>query len=642
MNCPGCQVANPAAARFCLGCGAALPSRCRHCQTELPTGARFCMGCGKPIQDATAADEQRQQPLAATAPGVLTEKRPAARLGSERRVMTVLFADVVGSTALAERMDPEDWTRIMNGAFDRLGAAVYRYEGEIARLMGDALLAFFGAREAHEDDPARAVHAALDMLAAARTYAAEIRGQYGIEFAIRVGLNTGPVVVGMVGSDRVREFTAMGDAVNLAARMQGAAQPMSVLLAEQTYRHIRPLFECRDVGLLEVKGKTALVRAYEVLAPRALPGRVRGLAGQTSTLVGRQTELTRLLEAAETVQAGVGRGVAIVGEPGLGKSRLIAELRGALAARGVLGEGGEAGAAQGRTTMRWLEAHCLSYGRGMAYHLVVDLLRSILGVHALSDHHEIRDRLTRLLEDLFGSTNAERNLLPLLAHLLGLPLNEAATEGGQMLDPQTLQRQYMASLRSLLVALAARSPLVIVLDDIHWIDDSSAEVFGKLVGLACEAPILFCLVTRPDREAPGWRLVGTAREMLGGGFTEFSLSALSEQESRELLANLLAFEAIPEHLRRHILERAEGNPFFVEEVIRMLIDRGVLVRQDDRWIMTGDVERLDIPDNLQGLLMARIDRLPEEARRTLRVAAVIGRQFPVHVLERVLGQATVE
>ncbi len=312
-----------------MKCGTKLSLSCSNCGTALPAGARFCMSCGQPVGGSTPTEDARLTRLAAAAPAPLADKMRAAHLAGERKMVTVLFADVVGSTALAEGMDAEDWTLIMNRAFDRISKSIYDYEGTIARLMGDAILAFFGAPLAHEDDPARAIRAALDLLTAARAFAEEARRDYGIEFAMRVGLNTGQVVVGEVGSDRKYEYTAMGDAVNLAARMQSAARPMTVLISEHTHRFIAPIFDCLDLGLIEVKGKSEPVRVYEVTGLKAEPGRLRGLAGLESPMVGRDGELAALLQLSAAAQAGLGRVAVVAGEPGLGKTRLIAEWKAA-------------------------------------------------------------------------------------------------------------------------------------------------------------------------------------------------------------------------------------------------------------------------------------------------------------------------
>ena len=638
MQCPKCAAENPGHAKFCLNCGAPLGNRCSNCQSELPAGARFCMNCGQPVSAAsTPVEEARFNRVAGATPEPLAQKMRAAHLAGERKIVTCLFADVVGSTTLAERFDPEDWTNIMNRAFDRISPTIYRYEGTIARLLGDAILAFFGAPVAHEDDPARAVRAALDLLEAVRRYADEARPRHNIEFQMRVGLNTGPVVVGDVGSNLKFEYTAMGDAVNLAARMQSAARPMSALISENTYRFIAPVFDCADLGLIEVKGKAEPVRVYEVRAVKAAPGRVRGLAGLESPMVGRDAELQSALKASAAVQGGLGRAVAIIGEAGLGKTRLIAEWK--KAAEGQIPNPNAqippSNLQPPTSNLQWAEGHCLSYGQSLAYHLLLDLLRSLIGVPAAAGEPEAHATLKSRTEELFGE--AMLDVYPYLGHLLSLDLEGAALERVKPLDPQALQAQYLASLRLLLKTLAARRPLILILDDIHWADPSSTDLLVKLLSLISEAPILFCCLTRPDREAPGWKMIQAARD-LGTALTEITLNPLSEADSRQLVANLLEIEALPENIRDIILKKAEGNPFFVEEVIRMLIDRGAIVRKDDqRWAAGKEIETMEIPDNLQGLLLARIDRLPDDVKRTLRVASVIGRQFPVKVLEQVLG-----
>ena len=631
MKCPNCQSENPAEAKFCFNCGHKFVHRCTNCQSELPPGARFCMNCGQPVEAATADDEARRARLAAATPAPTAQKMRAAHLSGERKVVTALFLDVVGSTALAENMDPEDWTLIMNQAFDVLSRVIIKeYDGAIARLMGDAILAFFGAPIAHEDDPVRAVHAALRLLEEARKYADQVRAKNGIEFAVRIGINTGPVVVGEVGSDLKFEYTAMGDAVNLAARMQSAARPMTVLISEHTYRFVAPVFDCTDLGLLEVKGKAEPVRVYEVQKPKAQQGRLRGLAGLESPMVGRDPELASMLQLCAAVRAGLGRAVVVIGEPGLGKSRLIAEWKAAASAPAEAGGPAPAGL--------WAEGRCLSYGQGLAYHLLLDLLRSLIGVPATASEPETRAALRALVDDVVGPAGA-MDVYPYLGHLLSLQLEGEASERIKMLDPQALQNQYLSALRQLLRTLARRQPLVVVLDDIHWADPSSTDLLIKLLPLISEAALLLCLVTRPDRDAHGWKLLAAARERLGAGLTEINLNPLSDSDSRQLVSNLLEIESLPDSIRTLILKKAEGNPFFVEEVIRMLIDRGAIYKQGASWAAGKEIGAIEIPDNLQGLLLARIDRLPDDVKRTLRVAsviAVIGRQFSVRVLEQVL------
>ena len=625
MKCPQCEAENPSGARFCLNCGATLKQQCTNCQAELPAAARFCINCGQPVGASTPTDDARLTRLAAATPGQLAEKvLSATRLAGERRTVTALFVGVFDATGLSEAVGPEEWAAIMNSALDRFYPAVYRYEGSIARLLGDALLAFFGAPVAHEDDPARAVRAALDLVEIARDYSSLLRERHGIDFAVRIGLNTGPVIVGRVGSDLRFEYVPMGGTVNLAARMQAAARPMSILISEQTHSFVAPLFDMQDGGPVRVKGQATPLRSYQVLSAKSDPGTVRGLVGLESPMVGRESELASLLHLCEAVQAGLGRAALVMGEPGLGKTRLIAEWKMAV----------ESDRQSHGLMPRWIEGRCLSYGQGLAYHLLIDLLRSVLGVQDGAEEPETRAALQNLTHELFGTHWLE--VYPYLGHLLLLKLDDEALARVQPLDPQALQTQYLAALRQLLQALTQQQPLVVVLEDLHWADPSSIELLVRLLPMVSRVPMLLCMVTRPERDAPSWKLVTAAREAMGGSLTEISLGALSEDDSRQLVANLLKIEALPEKTRSQILKKAEGNPFFVEEIVRMLIDRGAIVRREGGWTAGTEIDSVEIPDNLEGLLMARIDRLPDEAKHILRVAAVIGRQFPLRVLEYVL------
>jgi class 3 adenylate cyclase len=628
MECPHCGFENPEVAKFCQNCGQPQRRSCPNCGTPNSMQAKFCLNCGHGLTSShqtTALNptgEARLARLAATTPPPLAKKmRSATHLVGDRRIVTALFADVVASTSLASQMDPEDWTAIMNRAFDLVTPAIYRYEGTIARLMGDALLAFFGAPVAHEDDPERAVRAGLDVLAAIKEYALEVRRQYGIDFAMRIGLNTGPVVVGEVGSNLVYEYTAMGDAINLASRLQSAARPMTVLIGENTYRFVAPIFECTDQGKINVKGKDEPVQVYEVKEPKVNPGKLRGLAGVQTTMVGRQNEMVRLLQLTQIVQAGMGRVVIISGEAGVGKSRLILEWR-----KGC-------SSIPGNENLAWAEGHCLSYGQDLAYHLLADLTRSLIGEPAGASDQHMLDAIEKLCKQLFDEDDL--NVYPFLENLLSLTLEGPALEKVRNQDPQSLQMNYLNALRRFLMAFAAQHPLAIVLDDIHWADPSSIELLIQLLPLAKETPLMFCFLTRPDYSSSGWRLVRKARELLATSLEEIQLHSLSESESGVLINNLLNENGLPQRLRQLILKKSEGNPFFVEEVIRMLIEHGLIVQRDGRWYQQKQIEAIDIPDNLQGLLMARIDRLPEDAKRILRIASVIGRQFSIGVLEKV-------
>jgi len=568
-----------------------------------------------------AADGERHARLAATAPAPLIQKMRSTRLEGERKPVTSLFVDVVGSTALAETMDPEDWTGIMNQAFELLSVAVFRYEGTIAQLQGDGVLAFFGAPVAHEDDPERAVRAALDMITSIADFSSQLQASHNLNFQVRGGINTGPVLVGRVGSDLRYEYNALGDAVNVAARLQAAARPGSVVISADTRRFVSATIELRELPPLTLKGKAEPVTAYEVVGLKAAPGPARGLAGIDSPMVGRDGDLKRLDELLAVIAAGRSRVASLIGDPGIGKTRLLTELKASVAASG--------------SQVEWVEGRCLSYGRNLPYHLVLSMVRSALGIPSNATDEEARGRLRSRLQELLGESWADPYAY--LGHLLSLRLEQDVAERLEGLDPRSALNRYLGSLHQVLQAMCSKRPIVLVWEDVHWADAASVEALHQLMPMARQLPLLLIITSRLERDAPGWRLITGAREMFGEALTDIALTPLSEEDSRELVRNLLRIERLPVRVRDVILAKAEGNPFFVEEVIRMLIDQGALVQQEgSQWVATREVETVTIPDTLHGLLLARIDSLPGDARQSLRVASVIGRQFSAKVLEQVL------
>ena len=539
---------------------------------------------------------------------------PASR-GGERRPVTTLFADVVGSTGLAETMDPEEWAELIGDATTTMGKVVDRYGGRVSQVLGDGILAFFGVPVAHEDDPQRAVRAGLDLIREMRTYATSPQHPEG-SLQVRVGLNTGSAVtrdVSLGGS--ATDYTALGDAVNVAARLQAEAAPNTVLIGATTYAFVRHSVNATPRGPLVLKGKANPIQAYEVTAWIGGQLRQSGVPGLSSPMVGRDVEFSRLSQALRAVRAGRGRVAVLRGEPGIGKSRLVTELR----------------RRANEPPVQWLEAGCVSYGQEVPYALALGIVRAVLGLSDEGmDPAAIRDRLMTALGSAASDVGAH------MAQLLSLDLEPWEHEEVIGLAPDALRAAYIEGIGALLRS-AIREPTVLVCEDVHWADEASVDLLARLLRLVHELPVLVMLSARPDRDVPGWRLIGTARDEFGDALVELPLAGLPEDQSRTLVGNLLVIESLPSGTRDYILARSEGNPLFVEEVIRMLIDRGLIRRDGERWIATKEVADADIPDTIHGLLLARIDRLPPEIRRTLRVASVIGRQFPATVLADVVS-----
>jgi class 3 adenylate cyclase len=553
------------------------------------------MHCGHPVIAATPIDDNRFSRVTAAAPEALVQKvRAATGLTGERRLVTILFVDVVGSTALSEQLEVETWTEIMNQVFDQLIPVVYHYEGTVARILGDSLLAFFGAPVAHEDDPTRAVRAALDIQSIGKTFTDKMRQSHGIEFALRACIHTGSVIINTVQDNMKYEFTSMEGAVDVPSRIKFTAQPMTVVLTAHTHRFVRPTFDCTALESVSIKGWVEPIQVFRVEGVREQPGPVRGIQGLVSPMVGRDVELRTLTGLCEAVRAGLGRVVILIGDPGLGKTRLVSEWKAAVEAEDLT------------NPPLWAEGRSLSYGQGLAYNLLINLLRSLFGITDAYEEPQAHAVVAECTRALFGDAMME--VYPYIGDLLSIDLEEDARKLVDLPDPQTLRNEYLLAIRSLFVAMSAKQPLVIVLEDLHWADPSSVDLMVRLLNITTTNSILICLVTRDERDSHGWRLINAAREMMGGSLREMTLAPLSEVDSRKMVANLLKIEALPERIRKIILKKAEGNPFFVEEVIRMLIDRRVIIQEAGGWIAVEDIDEVDIPDNLHGLLIARIDR----------------------------------
>lgn len=604
-----------------MTCGQALPGPCARCGTLLPPAARFCFHCGQPQGETpptappVSADPAPQALLRRFMPPELARKLTTAPGEGERRVVTMLFCDVKGSTAAAEKLDPEEWVEIINGAFENMIRPVYQYEGVVARLMGDGILAFFGAPVAHEDDPQRAVLAGLAILDLIRPYRVEIGRRWGVDIDVRVGINTGLVVVGAVGSDLRLEYTAIGDAINLAARMEQTAEPGTVQVAEDTYRLIAPLFDFEELGPLAVKGKEQPVRAYRVLGRKAQPGRLRGIAGLESPLVGRDREFDILRDSLTSLSGEMGGVLFILGEAGLGKSRLIGEGH-RLIERLAPAHG-------------WFETASLSYETAQPYGLFQRLLRRLFGVTIAEDPARLRSSLAAEMGSLYDGADAGEAGRDALERML---FGDSSVAEGR-LEGEMFQSRLREAMADLWRRRARKTPTVLVFDDLHWADAASVELLSRLFDLAEESPVLFICAMRPDPGVTAWSAHENAAAAFGERFRAIRLTPLSMAESGDLVRGLFRQIDWPPQLERRVLEKAGGNPFFVEEIVRALMERGVIAQETNgRWAIAESAADVDLPETLQGLLLARIDRLEDDARRTLQLASVIGRSFYFQVL----------
>lgn len=554
----------------------------------------------------------------------LEDARASGMVTGERRVVTILFCDIKGSTSVAADLDPEDWAEIVNGAFECMIRPVYKYEGTVARLMGDGLLAFFGAPIAHEDDPQRAVLAGLEISEAIQNYSESVRTRWNSDLEVRVGINTGLVVVGTVGSDLRLEYTALGDAINMAARMEQTASPGSVQIAEPTYRLVAPLFEFESIEDLAVKGRELPIRAYRVLGLKAVPGSLRGISGLKAPLVGRAEALAVLLTALEELKSGTGQIVSLIGEAGIGKSRLIQELHALLSQ-------------EESPSILWIEAHTRSYEHGTPYALFIDLFNRLFELHPGQSDEDRLNRMQAVLKEVAGDVG--ENLAPFLAYLLGLQLNPESAEQVKYMHPPQLRGRIFQSVRQLFEKLLVQHPLILVVDDLHWADPTSIELLHSLLPLIDVTPLMIVAAYRPRREELSWGFHEAVQREYHHRSTLIELEPLDLKESRHLIASLLEIEDLPEKIRQLILKKAEGNPFFMEEIIRSLLDQGLIFRDNGHWRAKAEIQVIAIPNTLNGVITARLDRLAEPTRRVLQAASVLGREFSTRILTSILNDA---
>ncbi|MGZ5129265.1 MAG: ABC transporter substrate-binding protein [Actinomycetota bacterium] len=538
----------------------------------------------------------------------------------ERRVVTALFVDIVGSTPLGERLDPEDLKLIVADAIARIIGAVEAFGGTVKDLAGDGVLALFGAPISHEDDAERAIRAAMRIVDDIAEFAGEVESGWGVGgFDVRVGADTGLIVVGAIGAGSRVEYGALGDAVNTAARLQSHASPGTVLVGEETYRLTEPLFSWGEPLTLTLKGKERAFVAHPVDAAPGGAQKVRGLEGVQTPMVGRGRELAIGRDAVDGVLEGAGGILFLVGEPGIGKTRFLSELHALV---------DEAPVVHGAPS--WIEGRCVSYGESMPYWPFRDLLHSWLGTSADEPELRLRVTLRRHVTALFGERAGQ--IEPYLAQLLGLPADPKEAAHLAELSPEALQYRTFEVVRTLLSRLAEDRPVVVALEDLHWADATSVQLLERLLGDTEHAALLLVLTMRPERDHPAWRVKEEAARDLPHRSREIALEALSGDAGRELLDALIGVGTLPPEMARRILEPAEGNPFFLEELVRSLADAGALVREGDIWRFDHAVP-IEIPPTVEKVILSRIDRLSPDAHTTLTAASVLGRQFGLSMLE---------
>lgn len=597
-------------------------TRCSSCSHDNPDAQKFCGECGARLVLPSLSEETEARALTYT-PRHLTRDVLGSRfaLEGERKLVTVLFCDIANSTPLAQRVGADAMHGLLNRFFELALGEVHRFEGTINQFLGDGFMALFGAPIAHEDHARRALLAAT----AIQQHMREASGvaQALSEVRLRMGLNTGTVVVGKIGDNLRMDYTAIGDTTNLAARLQAFAEPGTIRVSETTRRSAEGHFTFRDIGRHALKGITTPVRIFEPVGPRSAGvGGVANVGQIASVLVGRETELAALSRALADLRECRGGIIIIRGEPGTGKSRLVAEARRSDAAKGVL----------------WLEGRSLSFGRSLSYWPFIEILKGAFGISESESESDALHKLEAGLRTLFGDRALE--IVPYIASVMVLPLTAEHDARVKFLDAQAMKRQVFLSVRQLAERVAQRQPVLVVMEDWHWVDQSSIALLEHLLPLTESLPLTFWLTTRAEPAEPAARIRMAVTTSPGLRLNEIALGPLGQEHSRALLDNLVG-TGLPEAVRGQIERRTEGNPFFIEEVVRTLIDDGTLVKDGHRsdWRLAHAVTDLTIPDTVQGVILARIDRLEESVKSVLKLASVIGRSFFLRILKAIAAAA---
>jgi len=609
MKCPKCQAENTESDRFCRQCGAKLSQPCPQCGCESYPEDKFCGKCGfSLLEPKLATPIDYSQPQSYT-PKVLADKILIARgsIEGERKLVTVLFTDVANYTSMSENLDPEEVHQIMDGCFKILMDEIHRYEGTIDKFTGDGVMALFGAPVAHEDHAQRACHTALAIQRAMVGYSEKIEKERGIDFKIRVGLNSGSVVIGSVGDDLRMDYTAIGDTTNLASRMESMAQPGTVLVSADTHRMTKDYFNFEPLGEVSVKGKGEPVETYQLIEASKVETRIgASVARGLTPFVGRRRELEVLKEAFEKAKSGQGQVLGVVGEAGVGKSRLILELKGMLT----------------KEECTCLEGDCLHYGGSMPYLPFLDMLRNYFDIEEGDREFIIKKKMAEKIDRL---DERLRSILPPLYEILSLKVDD---EDYLKLDLHGKRGKTFEAIRNLLIRESQDRPLVLIIEDLHWIDITSEDFLTYLIGWLASTRILLVLLYRPEY---------THQWHSKSYYSQVRVDQLSTGTSAELVQSILEEgEAIPE-LRELILSKAAGNPLFLEEFTHTLLENGSIQRTNGQYVLIRKASDIQVPDTIQGLIAARMDRLEESLKRIMQVASVIGREFAYRILQAIMG-----
>jgi len=587
MKCPRCQTINPVTKKFCRECGARILPSCPDCGAGVILGDKFCGECGRELEGFKEAEE------------VI----PASQ--GERKHVTVLFSDLSGYTAMSERLDPEEVKSITTRIFGEVAQVIHKYEGFVEKYAGDAVMAIFGVPKAHEDDPVRAIRASREIHRLVKSMSPEIERKIEQPISMHTGINTGLVVTGEVNLEKGTHGVA-GDAINVASRLSSAAGADEILVGQEVFRQGLGYFDFEAMGFIQAKGKSEPVLAYKVVAPREEPVALHGLAILRSELIGRKAEMENLIGAVKELREGKGSIFSICGDVGTGKSRLVEEFKAGL----------------DNDEIQWLEGHAYAYCQNRPYFPLIDLFNRIFHVDEEVHPEDVREKVESGIGTL---VEHHENIIPYIGSLYSLSYPDV-----ENVSPEFWKAKLREAMKALLSALARKAPTVFFLEDLHWADPSFVELLRTTLPEIRQPAIVLC-VYRPTFS------LFTSHQLRGleKVYREIRLRDLSSSEAQEMLASLLKSDQIPYELRRLVQDKAEGNPFYLEELVNSLIESETLIREDGKWKLTRPIRDADMSSTVHGIIAGRLDRLERESKRLLQEASVIGRSFLYKILKQV-------
>ena len=623
MRCPDCDFNNPEGMRFCGYCGVPICNVCPECGYGNPIQSMLCGKCGialKPLLDSDAIARIQKYIRF-----YLTGKtyQPKNHTMGERKNITVVFADISGFTSMAEMRDPEEVSAIVNTCHTMLGNIVYKYDGVVDKIIGDGLMALFGI-SSRENDPERAILASVEMQQGMKDLSKKLEEKMDVSIGLSIGINTGMVFIGNIGNSLHLDYTVMGDVVNTASRLEGNAESGEILVTQQTYQRTHHCIDFKELEPVRVKGKKQPINVYKVIRKKEKISRERGIVGLNSPLIGRNEEYAIGKQHVDQLIAGKGGTLLITGEAGIGKSRLTDELKEYAKSQDIV----------------CLESRGVFHSRLTNYGIFMDLLKNYFEIKSSDDEIEIRDKI----EKKQFIENVGSNIISNINSLLSPNLRDEGLNSDLIESEKKLM--IFNALKILLAAGSQHKPIVLVLDDIHWVDELSIELLLFLINSLSQYRILFVCIYRPPREDEDdtrhlqklENELSHSRATASIEYIKIALTTLSSSDSQKLLESILAFEDLPPELKKIILDKASGNPLYLEEVVRTIIDDKSIEYRDGRWVLVKEVENIRISGTIQDIIISRIDKLEEETKNVLQCASVIGRSFEYNILSSLLTE----